>query len=90
MSEAIQLASTGLLMGIIHVLAGPDHLSALATLSGTNIRSNNNGYLESFLLGIKWGLGHAIGLIVVGAILISIEQSANNVGVAPAVATMLW
>lgn len=88
MSEA-QLASTGLLMGIIHVLAGPDHLSALATLSGTNIRSNNNGYLESFLLGIKWGLGHAIGLIVVGAILISIEQSANNVGVAPAVATML-
>jgi len=87
--EATQLASTGLLMGIIHVLAGPDHLSALATLSGTNIRSNNNGYLESFLLGIKWGLGHAIGLIVVGAILISIEQSANNVGVAPAVATML-
>ena len=90
MSEAIQLASTGLLMGIIHVLAGPDHLSALATLSGTNIRSSgNNGYLESFLLGIKWGLGHAIGLIVVGAILISVEQSANNVGVAPAVATML-
>lgn len=89
MSEA-QLASTGLLMGIIHVLAGPDHLSALATLSGTNIRSSgNNGYLESFLLGIKWGLGHAIGLIVVGAILISVEQSANNVGVAPAVATML-
>ena len=87
--SGIELASTGLLMGIIHVLAGPDHLSALATLSGTNIRSNNNGYLESFLLGIKWGLGHAIGLIVVGAILISIEQSANNVGVAPAVATML-
>jgi hypothetical protein len=77
MSEAIELATTGLLMGIIHVLTGPDHLSALATLSGTNIRSGN-GYVESFLLGIKWGLGHAIGLIVVGAVLISIEMTVNE------------
>mmetsp|Transcript_11905 Transcript_11905/g.17769 ORF Transcript_11905/g.17769 Transcript_11905/m.17769 type:complete len:392 (-) Transcript_11905:78-1253(-) len=77
MSEAIQLATTGLLMGFIHVLAGPDHLSALATLSGTNVRSDNN-YVHSFLLGIKWGLGHAFGLIIVGAILIAIDIPVNN------------
>ena len=78
MSEAIQLATTGLLMGFIHVLAGPDHLSALATLSGTNIRSEENNYVHSFLLGIKWGLGHAFGLIIVGAILIAIDVPFNN------------
>ena len=78
MSEAIQLATTGLLMGVIHVLAGPDHLSALATLSGTNIREENNNYMHSFLLGIKWGLGHAFGLILVGGILIAIDVPVNN------------
>ena len=78
MSEALQLATTGLLMGIIHVLAGPDHLSALATLSGTNIQSEENNYVHSFLLGIKWGLGHACGLIIVGAILIAIDVPVNN------------
>jgi len=77
MTEAIELATTGLLMGIIHVLSGPDHLSALATLSGTNIRAGND-YIESFLLGIKWGLGHAVGLIVVGAVLISIDMTFNE------------
>lgn len=65
-------------MGIIHVLAGPDHLSALATLSGTNIRSEEHNYVHSFLLGIKWGLGHAFGLIIVGAILIAIDVPVNN------------
>lgn len=78
MAEALQLATTGLLMGIIHVLAGPDHLSALATLSGTNIRSEENNYVHSFLLGIKWGLGHACGLIIVGSILIAIDVPVNN------------
>jgi hypothetical protein len=65
-------------MGVIHVLAGPDHLSALATLSGTNIREENNNYMHSFLLGIKWGLGHAVGLILVGGILIAIDVPVNN------------
>ena len=79
MLEALQLATTGILMGIIHVLAGPDHLSALATLSGTILRSDKeNGYLQSFLLGIKWGLGHTFGLIVVGAILFALDIPFNS------------
>lgn len=63
-------------MGVIHTLTGPDHLSALATLSGTNISSQT--FLTSFILGIKWGLGHSLGLLVVGGILIAAEGGSNE------------
>mmetsp|Transcript_27888 Transcript_27888/g.59482 ORF Transcript_27888/g.59482 Transcript_27888/m.59482 type:complete len:286 (-) Transcript_27888:534-1391(-) len=76
MSSTIELMSTGILMGIVHVLTGPDHLSALATLSGTSISSHR--HLTSFLLGIKWGLGHSFGLLVVGGILIAMEEGSNE------------
>ena len=62
-----QLIVTGIALGIVHVLTGPDHLSALATLCGTNILNNNNNSkvgkssrFEHFLLGIKWGIGHSV------------------------------
>jgi hypothetical protein len=49
-----KLIYTGVLMGVIHVLAGPDHLSALATLSvGSSWRAA--------LLGVRWGIGHSTG-----------------------------
>lgn len=48
-------------MGIVHVLTGPDHLSALATLSA------NVGNCRAFWYGVRWGVGHSIGLIVVGS-----------------------
>jgi hydrogenase/urease accessory protein HupE len=32
-SKAQELVTTGISMGLLHVLAGPDHLSALAALS---------------------------------------------------------
>ena len=35
-------------MGAVHVLTGPDHMSALATLSA-------NGGCGSFKYGIRWG-----------------------------------
>jgi hypothetical protein len=56
-------------MGIIHVLTGPDHLSALATLSA------NIGNFEAFWYGVRWGIGHSIGLIIVGSILILIDYA---------------
>ncbi|KAG1702244.1 hypothetical protein DVH05_010034 [Phytophthora capsici] len=65
-ASAIQLALTGMLFGLIHVLTGPDHLSALATLSaGSSWRS--------FALGIRWGCGHSIGLIVMAVIFIALD-----------------
>jgi len=64
------LIGDGMAMGVIHVLTGPDHLSALATLS------SNAGYnFVAFWYGVRWGIGHSIGLILVGSILIAITNS---------------
>lgn len=65
------LVVTGVVFGIVHVLTGPDHLSALATLSA-NVSST-----QSFWYGVRWGIGHSIGLVVVGSIFIVIS-SANE------------
>ncbi|KAF1336869.1 hypothetical protein FI667_g48, partial [Globisporangium splendens] len=65
-ASLFKLALTGMFFGLIHVLTGPDHLSALATLSaGSSWRS--------FALGIRWGCGHSIGLIVMAVIFISLD-----------------
>jgi hypothetical protein len=55
-------------MGIVHVLTGPDHLSAIATLSA------NVGNFQSFWYGVRWGIGHSIGLVVVGSIFIILSN----------------
>jgi len=78
--DSAELINTGIIMGIIHVLAGPDHLSALATLCGTNLTDEPSG-LDGFLLGVRWGVGHSFGLIVVGGVLIlAQEQSEDWIG----------
>jgi hypothetical protein len=70
LSHMIGLVSTGSLMGIIHVLAGVDHLSALATLSvGSSWRA--------IRLGIRWGLGHSTGLILVTIIFLLLKGEVN-------------
>jgi hypothetical protein len=52
--DSHKLMTLGVLMGILHVLAGPDHLCALATLSvGSSWRA--------VLLGVRWGIGHSTG-----------------------------
>ena len=89
MAATMELINTGILMGIIHVLTGPDHLSALATLSGTNI-SNRSSHLDGFLLGIRWGLGHSLGILVVGGVLIAVEESSSEwIGMDDMVSTTL-
>lgn len=50
----------GLSAGAIHVLAGPDHLAAVAPLA-----ADRKG--RPWTAGFLWGLGHAGGVIVVGA-----------------------
>ncbi|ETM00484.1 hypothetical protein L917_02798 [Phytophthora nicotianae] len=65
-ASTVQLALAGMLFGLIHVLTGPDHLSALATLSaGSSWRS--------FALGIRWGCGHSIGLVIMAIIFIALD-----------------
>lgn len=102
--SAAELIKKGIIMGTIHVLTGPDHLSALATLSATDVGSrsrrgenNNTGApknwkLRSFFLGVRWGVGHSLGLIVVGGILIGIQAGTTSgewVGLNTWVFTML-
>ncbi|KAL7537838.1 hypothetical protein ACHAXR_008122 [Thalassiosira sp. AJA248-18] len=86
-----ELISTGILMGIIHVLTGPDHLSALATLCGTNIKSQSQSHSssEAFFLGVRWGLGHSFGLLIVGGLLIAMEESSGEwIGMDPVLSTV--
>jgi ABC-type nickel/cobalt efflux system permease component RcnA len=50
---------TGLFAGFLHVLAGPDHLAAVAPFSAdTGSRS--------WMTGLRWGIGHASGVVLVG------------------------
>lgn len=49
----------GFLAGCVHVLSGPDHLAAVAPLAV-------EGRRRSWLTGLRWGLGHATGVAVVG------------------------
>lgn len=57
-SHAASLVLTGVSMGMLHVLAGPDHLSALAVLSVGNS-------WRAMALGIRWGIGHSTGINLV-------------------------
>jgi high-affinity nickel permease len=66
MGTAGKLISTGIALGVAHVLTGPDHISAIVTLSANLSRR------DAFGLGIRWGIGHSTGLLVVGIILILI------------------
>lgn len=50
---------TGLLAGLIHVLSGPDHLTAIAPLAVHRPRA-------AWIPGVRWGLGHSTGVAVVG------------------------
>jgi len=50
---------TGLIAGTVHVLTGPDHLTAVAPLAVRRPR-------RAWLPGLRWGLGHSAGVAVVG------------------------
>ncbi len=54
-------AITGFLAGSVHVVSGPDHLSAVAPLSIEKGRS-------SWKMGLLWGAGHTAGVLIVGLI----------------------
>ncbi len=50
----------GFAAGALHVLSGPDHLAAIAPLSAARPR-------RPWAVGARWGLGHAGGVLAVGA-----------------------
>jgi sulfite exporter TauE/SafE len=59
----------GFFAGFIHVLIGPDHLAALAPLATKN-RQNN----KSWLTGLRWGIGHTSGVLLIGALVLIFRE----------------
>lgn len=67
MSAALALvALSGLAAGAAHVVTGIDHLAALLPLSVGR-------RWAAFRAGVRWGLGHSGGVLVVGAAAIALE-----------------
>jgi sulfite exporter TauE/SafE len=50
---------TGLIAGAVHVVTGPDHLTAVAPLAVRRPR-------RAWLPGVRWGFGHSAGVGLVG------------------------
>jgi hypothetical protein len=66
MTEFIAIALAGMVAGAVHALSGPDHLAAVTPLTIANRQ-------RAVLIGILWGLGHAAGVMVIGAIVFLIR-----------------
>eukprot|EP00484_Ammonia_sp_Unknown_P028553 CAMPEP_0197036054 /NCGR_PEP_ID=MMETSP1384-20130603/13668_1 /TAXON_ID=29189 /ORGANISM="Ammonia sp." /LENGTH=386 /DNA_ID=CAMNT_0042466183 /DNA_START=36 /DNA_END=1196 /DNA_ORIENTATION=- len=64
----LNVIGTALALGVVHVLTGPDHLSALSTLSvGKPLKT-------AFGLGVRWGCGHSFGLLIVAIVFFALGQ----------------
>ncbi len=64
----ISVCAAGLVAGLLHVFAGPDHLAALAPLSLQARR-------RAWAVGLRWGLGHSSGVLVVAAAAFALRQA---------------
>ncbi|VAX25390.1 Nickel transporter UreH [hydrothermal vent metagenome] len=58
----------GLLAGFVHALSGPDHLAAIAPLAADSDR-------RAWVIGLRWGIGHSIGAIIVGFLALFLQNS---------------
>jgi hypothetical protein len=58
---------TGLSLGALHVLSGPDHLAAVAPLSF----QRSHGV---WAVGFRWGLGHSSGVLMVGVLAMFLRE----------------
>jgi hypothetical protein len=60
-------AITGAVAGLLHVLAGPDHLAAVAPLATSD---RDRGWIA----GWTWGLGHAAGVVVIAVLAVLLRD----------------
>lgn len=51
----------GIIAAMAHVLSGPDHLAAVGPLA-VNVK------IRAWLIGMAWGIGHLIGMLLVGVL----------------------
>lgn len=66
MDNAFGFALLGLIAGLVHALAGPDHLSAVAPLV---VEERRRGWST----GLLWGLGHSCGVWAVGLLAVALR-----------------
>lgn len=58
---------SGVVAGLLHVLSGPDHLTAVAPLAVSDGR-------RGWLAGWTWGVGHATGVICVATVAVLLRE----------------
>jgi hypothetical protein len=61
------IALSGALAGVVHVVSGPDHLTAVAPLAIVERRA-------SWLTGWTWGLGHSSGVGIVATLAVLLRD----------------
>lgn len=61
---------SGLIAGAAHVVAGPDHLAAVAPIAATDPK-------RAVRLGLQWGLGHGLGALALGLIGVFARDAVN-------------
>ncbi len=58
---------SGVIMSIIHVVSGPDHLAAVTPLAISSKK-------KSWAIGMIWGIGHVLGMLILGVVFILIKD----------------
>ena len=69
MTELILAVGTGLVAGLLHVVSGPDHLAAVLPFAVDAPK-------RSLKLGLYWGLGHGLGVIILGVAFLLLRELA--------------
>jgi cytochrome c biogenesis protein CcdA len=58
---------TGFIASVQHVVTGPDHMAAVTPLA---IDSKK----KSWLIGLGWGLGHTVGMLIIGGLFLLFKE----------------
>ena len=72
------IAIQGLLAGAAHVLSGPDHLAGVAPLAAD--RPAATGAAWPARIGATWGLGHGLGVAILGVLGQTLLSAADVLG----------
>jgi cytochrome c biogenesis DsbD-like protein len=71
----ISILLLGIAAGVSHVITGPDHVAALAPFSVEAQRS-------AWSVGLRWGIGHALGIVAVALVFVLAADRLNVQGLA--------
>ncbi len=68
MEQILPIVAAGLVAGLVHVYMGADHLAALLPIS-------IGRKAQAAWLGVRWGIGHSLGVLVVAGLLLVTRAS---------------